>query len=95
VHVTPHTFRRTYISFMLAAGFDLPSVHDQVGHLHPTTTLAIYAKVIRRPDRDRLRAEIRELLGAPETTAQAATTVRSPSRFDEREKAGDGRGREL
>jgi integrase len=70
VHVTPHTFRRTYSSFMLAAGFDLPYVQDQVGHLHPTTTLAIYAKVIRRRDRDRLRAEIRELLGAPETTAQ-------------------------
>jgi integrase len=61
--VTPHTFRRTYITVMLAAGFDLPYVQDQVGHLHPSTTLAIYAKVIRRPDRDAVRAEMRALLG--------------------------------
>jgi integrase len=62
-HVTPHTFRRTYITFMLAAGFDVPYVQDQVGHLDPTTTLAVYAQVIRRPDRDALRAEMRALLG--------------------------------
>lgn len=62
-HVTPHTFRRTYITFMLAAGFDLPYVQDQVGHKDPTTTLAIYAQVIRRLDRDQLRAEMRALLG--------------------------------
>jgi integrase len=62
-HVTPHTFRRTYITFMLAAGFDLPYVQDQVGHADPTTTLAIYAQVIRRPDRDQLRAEARALFG--------------------------------
>jgi integrase len=62
-HVTPHTFRRTYITFMLAAGFDLPYVQDQVGHSHPATTLAIYAKVIRRPDRDALRGELRALFG--------------------------------
>jgi integrase len=62
-HVTPHTLRRTYITIMLAAGFDLPYVQDQVGHLDPSTTLAIYAKVIRRPDRDAVRAEMRALLG--------------------------------
>lgn len=62
-HVTPHTFRRTYITIMLAAGFDLPYVQDQVGHLDPSTTLAIYAKVIRRPDSDAVRAEMRALLG--------------------------------
>lgn len=48
---------------MLAAGFDLPYVQDQVGHSHPTTTLAIYARVIRRSDRDAMRAEMRTLLG--------------------------------
>lgn len=62
-HVTPHTLRRSYITFMLAAGFDLPYVQDQVGHLDPKTTLAIYAQVIRRPDRDQLRAEARALFG--------------------------------
>jgi len=62
-HVTPRTLRRTYITFMVAAGFDVPYVQDQVGHADPTTTLAVYARVIRRADRDALRAELRELLG--------------------------------
>jgi integrase len=62
-HVTPHTFRRTYITIMLAAGFDVPYVQDQVGHLDPTTTLAMYARVIRRPDSDAVRTEMRALLG--------------------------------
>ena len=97
-HVTPHTFRRTYISFMLAAGYDLPYVQDQVAHPHPTTTLAIYAQVIRRPDRDRLRAEIRDLLGVPETEPHGAgdgVPVRSPCHFDTREKARKGRARQM
>jgi integrase len=63
VHLTPHTFRRTYITFMVAAGYDLPYIQAQVGHVDPTTTLAIYAQIIRRADRDQLRAEIRDLLG--------------------------------
>jgi site-specific recombinase XerD len=63
IDVTPHTFRRTYITIMLAAGFDLPYVQDQVGHTHPSTTLGIYAQVVRRPDRDTVRAEMRALLG--------------------------------
>jgi integrase len=71
-HVTPHTFRRTYITYMLAAGFDLPYVQDQVGHSDPATTLAIYATVIRRPDRDALRGELRALFGE-ERAARSAT----------------------
>jgi integrase len=63
VHLTPHTFRRTYITFMVAAGYDLPYIQAQVGHVDPSTTLGIYAQVMRSADRDRLRAEIRELLG--------------------------------
>jgi len=63
-HVTPHTLRRTYISFMLAAGFDLPYIQEQVGHQDPSTTLKIYAQVIRRPDRDQLKAEMQDLLAA-------------------------------
>lgn len=57
--------------FTIAAGFDLPYIQAQVGHLHPTTTLAIYAQLMARPDRDQLRAEIRELLGAPERSLAA------------------------
>jgi integrase len=63
VHLTPHTFRRTYITFMIAAGFDPPYIQAQVGHLDATTTLAIYAQVIARPDRDQLRDGMRALLG--------------------------------
>ena len=75
-HVTPHTFRRTYITIMLAAGFDVPYVQDQVGHLDPTTTLAIYAKVIRRLDRDAVRAETCARYSA--MTEVSAATVAAP-----------------
>ena len=63
MHVTPHTFRRTYITYMIAAGYDLPYVQAQVGHDDPSVTLSIYAQVMRRADREQLKAEIRELLG--------------------------------
>jgi hypothetical protein len=71
----PHTFRRTYITFLIAGGYDLPYVQAQVGHSNPTITLGIYAQVIRRPDRDELRAEIRDLLG---TSNQPGNEPRSP-----------------
>jgi integrase len=84
VHVTPHTFRRTYITFLLAAGYELPYVQAQVGHVHPHTTLAIYAQVMARGDRDQLRTEIRELLGVgnptADTTDQPSTQPTHPSR---------------
>ena len=104
-HVTPHTLRRTYISFMLAAGFDLTYVQEQVGHEDPSTTLKIYAQVIRRPDRDQLRAEMRALLGedrpgiAPAPDPRDMQALRSPSGGDRartaNEKAGNGRELEL
>ena len=100
-HVTPHTFRRSYISYMVAAGYDLPYIQAQVGHRDPSTTLAIYAQVIARPDRDQLRAEIRQLLGVehgPEKDARAATARTAPSQLNTNrpraisaEKAGNGR----
>jgi hypothetical protein len=69
---------------MLAAGFDVPYVQDQVGHADPTTTLAIYARVIRRADRDALRAELRALLGedrpATDELAQRSRTQQRPPR---------------
>ncbi|MGO9496433.1 MAG: tyrosine-type recombinase/integrase [Solirubrobacteraceae bacterium] len=43
-HVTPHTFRRTYITYMIAAGYGLPYVQAQVGHADPAVTLSIYAQ---------------------------------------------------
>jgi integrase len=71
-HVTPHTFRRTYITYMIAAGYDLPYVQAQVGHADPAVTLAIYAQVMRRADRDELKAEIRDLLGEAQAASIAA-----------------------
>jgi integrase len=62
--VTPHTLGRSYISFMLAAGHDLPYVQSQVGHEDPTTTLRIYAQVINQPNRDQLRRKMRDLLAS-------------------------------
>jgi integrase len=103
VHLTPHTFRRTYISFMVAAGYDLPYIQAQVGHEDPTTTLAIYAQILRRADRDQLRAEIRELLGvdsegpdqARSARREAAPTVPATARLRAAEKAGKGRALHL
>jgi integrase len=102
-HVTPHTLRRSYISYMVAAGYDLPYIQAQVGHRDPTTTLAIYAQVIARPDRDQLRAEIRDLLGAGNEGANAALRAsphisrREPAATRRRaaEKAGKGRALHL
>lgn len=51
--ITAHTFRRTFITLMLEAGAPVPYVQAQVGHEDPTTTLAIYAQVLKRRDRRR------------------------------------------
>lgn len=75
-HVTPHTFRRTYITYAIAAGFDIPYVQAQVGHVDPKLTLAVYAKVMLRPDRDELRTEIRSLLGVDQRTAESSSATR-------------------
>jgi len=90
-HVTPHTFRRTYITYMIAAGYDLPYVQAQVGHADPAVTLAIYAQVMRRADRDQLRAEIRGLLGVEQSASNG--DGRPSDRV--RETAGNGRELEL
>jgi integrase len=51
--ITAHTFRRTFITLMLEAGAPVPYVQAQVGHEDPTTTLQIYAQVLKRRDRQR------------------------------------------
>jgi len=76
--VTPHTFRRSYITYMLAAGHDIPYVQSQVGHLDPTVTLAVYAQVIRRPDREELRKELRAFLETPLAQGNAAAVPAEP-----------------
>jgi integrase len=44
--VTPHSLRCTFISLLLAAGADVPSVMAQSGHTDPKMTLGLYAQVI-------------------------------------------------
>jgi hypothetical protein len=77
---------------MLAAGFDVPYVQDQVGHADPTTTLAIYARVIWRADRDALRAELRALLGedrpATDEPAERKGLSNDPRESDREDRKG-------
>jgi integrase len=87
VHVTPHTFRRTYITYMLAAGHDIPYVQSQVGHVDPTVTLAVYAQLIRRTDRERLRQELRDFLDTPVASNPASPAGPSPARLAEHSRA--------
>jgi integrase len=66
--VTAHTLRRTYISMMFAAGAELPYVMAQVGHDDSKVTLEIYARVLKRRDRDQIgRAFDALLIGGGET----------------------------
>jgi Phage integrase family len=76
--VTPHTFRRSYITYMLAAGHDIPYVQSQVGHLDPTVTLAVYAQLIRRPDREQMRRELRTFLDTPLVETHTGTVSTEP-----------------
>jgi integrase len=78
-HLTPHTFRRIYVTVMVATGFDLRYIQAQVGHVDPSTTLGIYAQVIARSDRDQLRAELRGLFRDPRD-ARTARRGSKPAR---------------
>jgi integrase len=72
--VTPHTFRRTFITLMLEAGAPVPYVQGQVGHEDATTTLNIYAQVLKRRDRRRHGEEFDALMtGAVPSASDAAT----------------------
>ena len=61
--VTPHTLRRTYISLLLEAGAPLPYVMQQVGHADSSTTLEIYARVLKKRDRASMGLAFDDLLG--------------------------------
>ena len=74
--VTAHTFRRTFITLMLEAGAPVPYVQAQVGHEDPTTTLAIYAQVLKRRDRRR-HGEAFDALMAD--AVPSATSIMIPS----------------
>lgn len=78
--ITAHTFRRTFITLMLEAGAPVPYVQSQVGHEDATTTLNIYAQVLRRRDRTQHGAAFDALMsdvGTP--TAPDANALDPPA----------------
>jgi integrase len=78
--VTAHTLRRTYISMMFAAGAEIPYVMAQVGHDDSKVTLEIYARVLKRRDRDDIaRAFDHLLLGRNESESDASEATSEPS----------------
>ena len=76
--VTAHTFRRTFITLMLEAGAPVPYVQGQVGHEDPTTTLAIYAQVLKRRDRRRLGEAFDALMADAVPSAPSAMIGSDP-----------------
>jgi len=77
--ITAHTFRRTFITLMLEASAPVPYVQAQVGHEDPTTTLEIYAQVLKRRDRRR-HGEAFDALMAD--AVPSATSIIIPSNPD-------------
>jgi len=76
--ITAHTFRRTFITLMLEAGAPVPYVQGQVGHEDPTTTLEIYAQVLKRRDRRR-HGEAFDALMADAVPSAASIMMRANS----------------
>lgn len=75
-HITPHTFRRTFITLSFQAGKDLVFVQSQAGHADWKTTLEIYTQQSGRSIDRRIRQLLEGFLGEPTdaTDAKPATT---------------------
>ena len=86
--ITAHTFRRTFITLMLEAGAPVPYVQGQVGHEDPTTTLEIYAQVLKRRDRRR-HGEAFDALMADAIPSAASIMIRTDSDRSEGRNALD------
>ena len=69
--ITPHTFRRTFITLSFQAGKDLVFVQSQAGHANWKTTLEIYTQQSSRSVDTKIRTLLHEFLGetneAPDT----------------------------
>ena len=80
-HITPHSFRRTYVSILLLASeFDLEWVMKQVGHADSKMTLEVYNQLQQRVKRehgasfDRLIREARERLHGSQEPPTGSST---------------------
>jgi integrase len=58
--LSPHALRRTYASWLIAAGEDVAYVMDQLGHTDPGMTLGLYAKVLRSKGRRASRPDAQD-----------------------------------
>jgi integrase len=63
--ITPHTFRRTFITLSFQAGKDLVFVQSQAGHANWKTTLEIYTQQSGRSIDRKIRKLLDEFLGEP------------------------------
>ncbi|WP_028058449.1 tyrosine-type recombinase/integrase [Candidatus Solirubrobacter pratensis] len=60
--VTPHTFRRTYITYAAEMGFSIRYIMNQVGHVDSSVTVEVYNQLmVQRND-----ARIPQWVGTPE-----------------------------
>ncbi len=87
--ITNHTFRRTYISLLFAAGAEPPYVMSQVGHEDAKTTLNIYAQVLRRRDRTKVSSAFDKLVADAVPSVPTASIPSEVADFD----AGIGSGK--
>jgi len=70
--LTLHGLRHTFVSVLLALGRELPYVMEQAGHDDETTTLRIYAKVMRMDEGE--RARLRELVEGVSVAPQVVSS---------------------
>lgn len=70
-HITPHTFRRTFITLSFQAGKDLVFVQSQAGHADWKTTLDIYTQQSGRSIDPKIRTLLDEFLGEPSQPTDA------------------------
>src|SRR5215213_2120038 len=78
--LSPHALRRSFASWLLAEGEDVPYVQAQMGHEDPAMTLGAYARAVksgRRSARSRRRIEAieRATTGTRPTDATASLTT--------------------
>jgi integrase len=73
--ITPHTFRRTFITLSFQAGHDLVFVQSQAGHADWKTTLAIYTQQSGRSVDPSIRQLLTQFLGDQDADAEPARSA--------------------